>query len=47
MYDKIFEDDDKLKKFLRWRLQVFERGIQLLHFKPGGVNSIIQGYFLF
>ncbi|CAO2820183.1 unnamed protein product [Amaranthus hypochondriacus] len=42
MYDKIFGDDEKLKKFLRWRVQVLERGIQLLHFKPGGVNSIIQ-----
>ncbi|KAL8039032.1 hypothetical protein ABFX02_10G008800 [Erythranthe guttata] len=45
MYDKIFGDDDddvKLTKFLRWRVQVLERGIKLLHFKPGGVNSIIQ-----
>lgn len=42
MYERIFGDDDKLKKFLRWRVQVLERGIQLLHFKPGGVNSIIQ-----
>lgn len=42
MYDKIFGDDDKLKKFLRWRVQVLERGIKLLHFKPGGINSIIQ-----
>ncbi|KAK1351558.1 Phosphatidylinositol transfer protein SEC14 [Heracleum sosnowskyi] len=42
MYDKIFGDDEKLKKFLRWRVQVLERGIKLLHFKPGGINSIIQ-----
>lgn len=42
MYDKVFGDDEKLKKFLRWRVQVLERGIKLLHFKPGGVNSIIQ-----
>ncbi|KAL8517162.1 hypothetical protein ACS0TY_015395 [Phlomoides rotata] len=42
MYEKIFGDDEKLKKFLRWRVQVLERGIKLLHFKPGGVNSIIQ-----
>lgn len=42
MYERIFGDDEKLKKFLRWRVQVLERGIQLLHFKPGGVNSIIQ-----
>ena len=42
MYERIFGDDEKLQKFLRWRVQVLERGINLLHFKPGGVNSIIQ-----
>uniref|UniRef100_A0A162A7E4 CRAL-TRIO domain-containing protein n=1 Tax=Daucus carota subsp. sativus TaxID=79200 RepID=A0A162A7E4_DAUCS len=42
MYERIFGDDEKLQKFLRWRIQVLERGIKLLHFKPGGVNSIIQ-----
>ncbi|CAN6469691.1 unnamed protein product [Victoria cruziana] len=42
MYEKIFGDEEKLKKFLRWRVQVLERGINLLHFKPGGVNSMIQ-----
>lgn len=42
MYDKFFGDDEKLHKFLRWRVQVLERGIKMLHFKPGGINSIIQ-----
>ncbi|KAL3617440.1 Patellin-6 [Castilleja foliolosa] len=42
MYGRIFGDDEKLKRFLRWRVQVLERGIKLLDFKPGGVNSIIQ-----
>ncbi|OVA17212.1 CRAL-TRIO domain [Macleaya cordata] len=42
MYERIFGDEEKLQKFLRWRVQVLERGIKLLHFKPGGVNSIIQ-----
>ncbi|XP_062094951.1 patellin-6 [Humulus lupulus] len=42
MYERIFGDEDKLKKFLKWRVQVLERGINLLHFKPGGVNSLIQ-----
>ncbi|OIW01340.1 hypothetical protein TanjilG_20522 [Lupinus angustifolius] len=42
MYEKIFGDEEKLKKFLRWRVQVLERGIKLLHFKPGGVNALIQ-----
>ncbi|KAJ6742339.1 PATELLIN-1 [Salix viminalis] len=42
MYERIFGDEEKLKKFLRWRVQVLEKGINLLDFKPGGVNSIIQ-----
>lgn len=42
MYERFFGDEEKLKKFLRWRVQVLERGIRLLHFKPGGVNSLIQ-----
>ncbi|XP_057742046.1 patellin-6-like [Arachis stenosperma] len=42
MYERIFGDEEKLKKFLRWRVQVLERGIKLLHFKAGGVNSLIQ-----
>ncbi|KAL4322080.1 patellin-6 [Arachis ipaensis] len=49
MYEKVFggggdggDDEEKLNKFLRWRVQVLERGIKLLNFKPGGVNSLIQ-----
>ncbi|KAL3622735.1 Patellin-6 [Castilleja foliolosa] len=42
MYDNVFGDDEKVKRFLRWRVQVLERGIKMLNFKPGGVNSIIQ-----
>lgn len=42
MYERVFGDEEKLKKFLRWRVQVLERGIKVLHFKPGGVNSLIQ-----
>ncbi|CAN0927085.1 PATL6 [Linum grandiflorum] len=42
LYEKVFGDDEKLKNFLRWRVLVLERGINLLHFKPNGVNSIIQ-----
>ncbi|KAL3826171.1 hypothetical protein ACJIZ3_022200 [Penstemon smallii] len=44
MYERFFGDDEKLNKFLRWRVQVLERGIKLLNFKPGagGINSLIQ-----
>ncbi|KAK4771285.1 hypothetical protein SAY87_031817 [Trapa incisa] len=41
-YERVFGDEEKLQRFLRWRVQVMERGIKLLHFKPGAVNSIIQ-----
>ncbi|KAJ9701224.1 hypothetical protein PVL29_006531 [Vitis rotundifolia] len=41
MYERIFGNEEKLKKFLRWKVQVLERGIKLLHFKPSSVNSII------
>ncbi|KAG1371510.1 patellin-6 [Cocos nucifera] len=42
MYDRVFGDGEKLKKFLRWRVQVMERGVRLLQLRPGGINSIIQ-----
>ncbi|KAK8921772.1 Patellin-6 [Platanthera zijinensis] len=42
MYDRVFGDGEKLRRFLRWRVQIMERGIRLLQLKPGGVNSIIQ-----
>ncbi|KAK1284789.1 Patellin-6 [Acorus calamus] len=42
VYERVFGDDEKFERFLRWRVQVLERGISLLQFKPGGVNSIIQ-----
>ena len=41
-YQKIFGDDEKLDKFLRGRIQIMEKGIKILDFKPGGVNDMIQ-----
>ena len=42
LYQKIFGDDEKLKMFLRWRVQILEKGIKLLDFNPGGFNAMIQ-----
>jgi hypothetical protein len=42
MYEKVFGDGEKMERFLRWRVQVMERGVKMLQFRPGGVNSIIQ-----
>ena len=41
LYQKIFEDKEKLKKFLTWSVQILEKWIKLLDFKPGGVNAMI------
>jgi CRAL/TRIO domain/CRAL/TRIO, N-terminal domain len=42
MYERVFGDGEKMERFLRWRVQVMERGVKMLQFRPGGVNSIIQ-----
>lgn len=41
-YNKTFGDDAKRDKFLRWRVQFLEKGIQQLSFSPGGINSMVQ-----
>nr|CAB3461791.1 unnamed protein product [Digitaria exilis] len=42
MYDRVFGDGERLARFLRWRVQVMERGVRALTLRPGGVNAIIQ-----
>ncbi|CAI9089554.1 OLC1v1024145C1 [Oldenlandia corymbosa var. corymbosa] len=42
LYKKTFGTEEKRTQFLRWRVQVMEKGIQKLDFKAGGVNSLIQ-----
>ncbi|KAF6983984.1 hypothetical protein CFC21_002056 [Triticum aestivum] len=42
MYDRVFGDGDRLSRFLRWRVQIMERGVRALQLRPGGVNAIIQ-----
>lgn len=42
MYDRVFGDGDRLARFLRWRVQIMERGVRALQLRPGGVNAIIQ-----
>ncbi|RWW25801.1 hypothetical protein GW17_00009832 [Ensete ventricosum] len=42
VYERVMGDPEKLQRFLRWRIQVMERGVRLLQLRPGGVNSIIQ-----
>ncbi|XP_027184809.1 patellin-4 [Coffea eugenioides] len=42
LYKKTFGTEEKRTQFLRWRVQLMEKGIQKLDFKPGGVNSLLQ-----
>ncbi|KAL8482492.1 hypothetical protein ACS0TY_028606 [Phlomoides rotata] len=42
LYAKTFADEEKRKRFLRWRIQFLERSIRKLDFSPGGVNTIFQ-----
>lgn len=43
LYQKTFGDEAKREKFLRWRVQLLEKGIQQqLSFSPGGISSMVQ-----
>lgn len=43
LYAKAFADEEKQKRFLRWRIQYLEKGIrQLLNFRPGGISTMVQ-----
>jgi len=43
LYQKTFGDETKRQKFLRWRIQLLEKGIQQqLSFSPGGISSMVQ-----
>lgn len=42
VYKKAFGSEEGRKKFLRWRVQVMENGIQMLDLKPTGVSSLLQ-----
>ncbi|XP_010540642.1 PREDICTED: patellin-4-like [Tarenaya hassleriana] len=42
LYKKTFGTEENREKFLRWRFQLMEKGIQKLDLKPGGVTSLLQ-----
>ncbi|XP_073134587.1 patellin-4 [Henckelia pumila] len=42
IYQKTLATEEKREQFLRWRVQLMEKGIQKLNFKPGGVSSFVQ-----
>eukprot|EP01018_Ginkgo_biloba_P003066 Gb_30605 [translate_table: standard] len=42
LYQKTFGDDGKCNRFLRWRIQLLEKGIQQLSFRTRGINSMVH-----
>lgn len=42
LYQKTFGTEEKREQFLRWRIQLMEKGIQKLNLQPGGVVSLLQ-----
>ncbi|KAK4434689.1 Patellin-4 [Sesamum alatum] len=42
MCDKTFGTEASRERFLRWRLQLLEKEIQKLDFRPGGVSTLVQ-----
>ncbi|KAL8512857.1 hypothetical protein ACS0TY_019120 [Phlomoides rotata] len=42
IYKKTLATEEKREQFLRWRVQLMEKGIQKLDFNPGCVNSLVQ-----
>ncbi|PIN06149.1 Phosphatidylinositol transfer protein SEC14 [Handroanthus impetiginosus] len=42
LYEKMFSDEEKRQKFLRWRIQFLEKSIRKLDFSPGGISTIVQ-----
>lgn len=42
VYQKMFADQEKREKFLKWRIQVLERSVRKLDFRPGGISTIVQ-----
>ncbi|KAI3688963.1 hypothetical protein L2E82_46909 [Cichorium intybus] len=42
LYQETFSDEEKRKKFLRWRIQFLEKSIRKLDFSPDGISTIVQ-----
>ncbi|KAL6546277.1 hypothetical protein OROMI_021998 [Orobanche minor] len=42
IFDKTLASEEKREKFLRWRVQLMEKGVRKLDFKANRVNSLVQ-----
>lgn len=42
IYEKTAATEEKREQFLRWRVQLMEKGVEKLDFKADGINSLLQ-----
>lgn len=42
IYEKTVATEEKREQFLRWRVQLMEKGVEKLDFKADGINSLLQ-----
>ncbi|KAL3637603.1 hypothetical protein CASFOL_018771 [Castilleja foliolosa] len=42
MYNKTFGNEEGRERFLRWRMQLLEKQIGKLDFRPGGISTLLQ-----
>ncbi|MED6192015.1 hypothetical protein PIB30_006160 [Stylosanthes scabra] len=42
LYKNTFSDEEKRQRFLRWRIQLLEKSIRNLDFKPASISTIVQ-----
>lgn len=42
LYERTFSDEEKRRRFLKWRIRFLERNVRRLDFGPGGVNTLVQ-----
>ncbi|KAL3614888.1 hypothetical protein CASFOL_040549 [Castilleja foliolosa] len=42
MYNKTFGNEEGRERFLRWRIQLLEKQIMKLDFRPGGISTLLQ-----
>lgn len=42
IYEKTVATEEKREQFLRWRVQLMEKGVEKIDFKADGINSLLQ-----
>ncbi|KAL9272865.1 Patellin-3-like protein [Drosera capensis] len=42
LYERTFSDEEKRRRFLKWRIRFLESNVRKLDFGPGGVSTLVQ-----